>query len=308
MSWNGVLVGVDASPQGVAAAETGARVAAAFDAPCWLVHGCRLMFDPPSTAEFLTDVNLLVTEHVERARRSVAESLAGRVPSDLIRGLEVRLGQPAGVVAEVAHERGADLIVVGGKHHTALARWIGGSTAHHLVRATDIPLLITGPEPGSLKRMLVAVDLSYALRPTFETAARVARTLGCEIRLVHVVEPLPVVAELPVTLSNEAFFADSQDRVRRALAPLMTDTPVDLVVRQGPAATVLNEEAVGWKADVVVVGSHGKGWMHRLLVGSMTEQLLNALPSSLLVVPVPAPQGGRDVLLPAVESGTDAGA
>jgi len=36
----------------------------------------------------------------------------------------------------------------------------------------------------------------------------------------------------------------------------------------------------------LVVGSHGKGWAERALVGSVTEQLLNHLPLSLVVVPV----------------------
>jgi universal stress protein family protein len=44
----------------------------------------------------------------------------------------------------------------------------------------------------------------------------------------------------------------------------------------------------------VVVGSHGKGWVERLLIGSVTERLLNQLPSSLLVVPAYAHAKARD--------------
>ena len=44
-------------------------------------------------------------------------------------------------------------------------------------------------------------------------------------------------------------------------------------------------EAAEWKADLLVVGSHGKGWAERMLVGSVTERLLNHLPTSVLVVP-----------------------
>jgi nucleotide-binding universal stress UspA family protein len=49
-------------------------------------------------------------------------------------------------------------------------------------------------------------------------------------------------------------------------------------------------EAAAWRADVVVVGSHGKGWVDRLLIGSVTEDLLNNLPCAVLVVPVPKPE------------------
>jgi len=38
------------------------------------------------------------------------------------------------------------------------------------------------------------------------------------------------------------------------------------------------------------VGSHGKGWVDRLIIGSVTEDLLNDLPTGVLVIPVPAPE------------------
>jgi hypothetical protein len=53
------------------------------------------------------------------------------------------------------------------------------------------------------------------------------------------------------------------------------------------------EMARTWEADVIVVGSHGHNWVDRLLIGSVTEQLLNELPASLLVVPAVEPAAGR---------------
>lgn len=289
MSFTSIVVGVDASPQGAAAAQVGVRIAEAAGTPCWLVHGSRLSFDPPATAEFLTDVQLLVDRQIDLARRGLKDALHGNVPEQDLAALEVRLGQPAGVIVEVAHERRAGLIVVGGKHHSALARWTGGSTALHLVRSTDTPLLVVGPHSGAFRRILVAADLSHAFQPTFETARRFAHLFDAEVRVVHVVEPLPALAELPVSLSDEAFFTDSQEQLHRALEPLTEQVPVQSAVVRGPAAPTVTAEAASWNADLVVVGSHGKGWMHRLLVGSVTERLLNELPTSLLVVPVPAP-------------------
>lgn len=292
MSFNSIIVGVDPTPASVAAAETGARIAQAAGAACRLVHGSRLLFDPPATAEFLSDVELLVEHHLARARGTIVDALRGSVSEEYLASLEVRLGQPAGVVGEVAHERQADLVIVGGKHHTPLARWIGGSTALHLVRSTDVPLLVVVQQARALRRVLMAVDLSYALQPTVRAAMRLARLFDAEVRVLHVVEPLPAVAELPVTLSDEAFVADSEAQLARALESLTDTVVAGPVLRRGPAAPTIVEEATAWNADVVVVGSHGKGWMHRLLVGSVTEQLLNALPTSLLVVPTTTHSAG----------------
>jgi len=62
------------------------------------------------------------------------------------------------------------------------------------------------------------------------------------------------------------------------------------VVRQGIALDAIADEATAWRADVIVVGSHGKGWVDRLVIGSVTEDLLNDLPTAVLVIPVPAPE------------------
>ena len=59
----------------------------------------------------------------------------------------------------------------------------------------------------------------------------------------------------------------------------------DLLVHSSPTIGDVSGNGV----NDVVVGSHGRGWMERLLIGSTTEQLLNQLPTSLLVVPVPRP-------------------
>lgn len=59
-----------------------------------------------------------------------------------------------------------------------------------------------------------------------------------------------------------------------------------MVVREGSPEVTIAEEAARWKADVVVVGSQGKGFVDRLLIGSTTEWLLNHLSASLVVVPI----------------------
>jgi nucleotide-binding universal stress UspA family protein len=75
--------------------------------------------------------------------------------------------------------------------------------------------------------------------------------------------------------------------------PLFGDGGVEKVARSGQVVDVIQHEAAQRGADLVVVGSHGKGWRERLLLGSVTERLLNHLPTSLLVVPVEAPPGAR---------------
>ena len=74
-------------------------------------------------------------------------------------------------------------------------------------------------------------------------------------------------------------------------AAVISEPGAERLVRYGRPVETLLREATTWQADLLVVGSHGRGWAERVLVGSVTERLLNHLPTSLVVVPVGATNG-----------------
>ena len=100
-------------------------------------------------------------------------------------------------------------------------------------------------------------------------------------------EPFPSTVEGGSGLTPE-YFALWEEMLKRDVWPLLRHPATETVVRQGPIIDMLEREVAGWHADLLVVGSHGKGWVDRMLIGSVTERLLNHLPTSLLVVPVAA--------------------
>jgi nucleotide-binding universal stress UspA family protein len=218
----------------------------------------------------------------------------------------VRLGRPVRVLQQVVDELGAGLVVLGGKRHPALERWLGGSTALNAVRSLSVPVLVTCSPPAQLRRILVAVDISAAANPTLALAERAALAFGAELRAVNIMEPIPSTIEGGSALTPE-YCALWEEMLKRDVWPLVAHPGTETVVRQGPIIDTLEHEAADWHADLLVVGSHGKGWVDRMLIGSVTERLLNHLPTSLLVVPIaaaaeaaaktaPAATGGRHVL------------
>jgi nucleotide-binding universal stress UspA family protein len=193
-------------------------------------------------------------------------------------------------LAQAIVELDAGLLVLGGKHHSAPARWFGGSTAHHAVRKIDKPILLTVADRPRIQRVLAAVDLSHAAVPTLKAAETFARLFDAELRVLHVVEPLPSVA-LPYTEFDAT--ADVQQSTDGFNELLREETDgAQGVVRLGWAPALIREFVTEWDADLLVVGSHGKGWVDRILMGSTTEKLANHLPTSLLVVHIPGPNGG----------------
>src|SRR6266568_3298439 len=101
----------------------------------------------------------------------------------------------AAVFAAVA-ALGAELVVLGGKHHSTLGRWLGGSTSVAVARTTPVPLLVTVEAPA-IRRVLLALDPSAAARPAVAAAERYAALFGAELRALSVVEPLAVLPEVP---------------------------------------------------------------------------------------------------------------
>jgi nucleotide-binding universal stress UspA family protein len=281
MSWQPILVGVDASPEAAGAAAFACRIAERAGTTCQLVH---------ATPDVLAPAEVPQTEFyrhrlLDEARATMIAALAGAVPRQRLDTLTVRLGGAPRVLEQAATQLGAELIVLGGKHHSTLGRWFGGSTSLSLARTITVPLLVTADAPTAVRRVLAAVDLSGAARPTLTMAERYAALLGAELHALSVLEPLPVIPNVMEPYNTTDFYAMSEELLERDIWPLIRTPGVEKVVRYGGAVETILRETFDWQADLLVVGSHGRGWAERLLLGSVTERLLNHLPTSLLVVP-----------------------
>jgi len=288
-----ILAGVDGSAESLRAASLAWRIARAADSRCVLVYAVPDVWVPGALAPLVNSpeaFDMLVTE----MRQHIAREVGSEIPVAIRHSLVARPGRPGVVLDQVARELGAGLVVVGGRHHGALARGLGGSTAHHLVRTSPAPVLVVEASGRAPRRVLVATDLSEAASATLSTAARYAELFEAQIRIVHVVEPatFPTVVSLSLDMAafEEGSRAEFERLVEVELPRVQSD---DRVVRRGRADEEIAEEAVAWRADLVVLGSHGKGWIDRLLIGSTTEGLLNRLPTSLLVVPINRPAHRR---------------
>ncbi|HEV2750347.1 MAG TPA: universal stress protein [Gemmatimonadales bacterium] len=281
MAWKPIVVGVDASHEATEAAAFAMRISHRAGARCHVVHAAR----DPLIAWQASEGSRYREALIQQAREELLAGLRSAVPTDVLSDLAVRLGSAPRVVTDVASEIGAELIVLGGKHHSALGRWLGGSTSLNVARITEVPLLVTAGAGRGIRRVLVAVDVSSAAAPTLAVAQRYAALFGAELRALSVIEPLPVIPEITPPYDVSQYYALSEELLQGKVWPLLHAAGVQTLVRYGMTVETILHEATEWRTDLLVVGSHGKGWAERMLVGSVTERLLNHLPTSLLVVP-----------------------
>ncbi len=280
MSWKPIVVGVDSSPAAAGAAQLGLKIAAAAGVDCRMVHASRDPWTAVADAASPAQSAAFLAAARWAARKRVQEALAGHVSGELLRDIDVEQGWPPAVLDDAVREAGAGLLVLGAKPHTALGRWLGGSTVHSVARMLRAPLLVTGTPPAEIRRVLVAVDTSTAAGPTLDAAARFADLFDAELRVLHVIEPLPILPEVPPPANLSDYEHLLEEECAEKVWPLVRpDT--EKVTRHAIPEMGIQAEATAWQADLVVVGSHGKGCVERMLVGSVTERLLNQLPSPI---------------------------
>jgi nucleotide-binding universal stress UspA family protein len=140
-----------------------------------------------------------------------------------------------------------------------------------------------------IRRILHPTDFSDLSRPAFELACSLARDFAAELVVVHVAPPpvAGVVEGITVELPT-----GWEDQARARLAQVKTTDPRVSVahrLEQGDAAREIVRVATEVKADLIVLGTHGRGGLSRLLMGSVAEVVMRNAPCPVLTVRAPLP-------------------
>ncbi|MDJ0851554.1 MAG: universal stress protein [Myxococcota bacterium] len=142
-----------------------------------------------------------------------------------------------------------------------------------------------------MQRVLVAVDLSPATAPVLRVAEELAGALGAELRLVHVAAPEPEFVGYDVDSpalrdTHAAAYRDEHRRLQElAEGVRQRGGTVKALLIQGPTVEKILEEAERLDAGLLVVGSHGRGALARVLLGSVSEGVLHRSHRPVVVVP-----------------------
>ncbi len=215
---------------------------------------------------------------------SVQEQMA-RLASDTLWPVTIRSGDPVREIVHQAKETEARGIIVGRGRHDLLDRLLGGESVLRLLQLGNTPVFAVSSELEALpKRVVIAADFSvfsvYAARVALDFVAPDAW-----IQLVHVAPPFGGNAQVLREFSDEyrreatKAFSTLVGQLRR---PGLT---FDTLLLDGNASTRLVEHLAAVQADVVVTATHGYGFFKRMMLGSVTAQLVRTAPCSVLCVP-----------------------
>jgi nucleotide-binding universal stress UspA family protein len=280
-----IIVATDGTAQSNGALAMARLLATQFGTTCQAVAaqpsattvapGIRVQLEPEIALRLEADLTRRVREQCAR----IAATPGTTLEPELVHG------EPSRVISRVATERRARLIVMGIGRHAVTDRVFGSETALKVARVSRVPVLAV-PEGQStpLKRAVVGVDFS---EPCVR-AAQAALSLLAEggvLQLVHVVPRERLLLDAWVSADEYAKFV--RHSFNRLLARLEVPPGVQVqdFTLSGDAGRALLSYTERMEADLIAAGSHGHGFVSRLVIGSVTAKLLRGAGCAVLVTP-----------------------
>lgn len=249
--------------------------------PPMVATGGVMTAPPPSSAEY--------------DRPALEAKLRELRPLDAKMNVERQLvyGMPTVRILDAAVALACDLIVMGTHGRTGMRRVLVGSVAEYVMRKTPCPVLTLSAAlppggPGmAVRRILYATDLGESSAPAFATACSLARDYGAGLVIIHVVNPLPVTyGEI---IAQAAAETDRQSASRRLaqLRPADPNVTFEHCLAEGEPARCILEAVRTHECDLIIMGSHGRTGVSRLIMGSVAERVVREAPCPVLTMTRP---------------------
>lgn len=202
----------------------------------------------------------------------------------------VRFGEPAQVLIDIAAEEGYDMLIVGHRGLGGIKSLLLGSVAKKVATGALCPVMVVrGSAPATIRKVLAAVDGSEHAERALEAGATLAKAFAAPVTLVHVVFP-PLLAESKLeAAARRTGPSPEQQAGHEALAraceiclrsgvdcdSVQLGVGCESVFADGPPCEVICRYAQHEGYDLVTVGRRGMGGVRRLLLGSVSDEVLS---------------------------------
>ena len=208
----------------------------------------------------------------------------------------VMRGDPEFLIPFVAKKWTADLIFIRAHNRTDFRNWLLGSVAKSVVENAPASVeIVRAAETDQLAthdgtRILLATDGSDVSLAAAQAVAETDWPSGSEVKVISVVDPIIYSLE-ELGLSREK----RTERAHRAIGQAINvfkETPLRLTgeVIAGTVVRQIIERGETWKADLIVVGTHQRRGLKRLLLGSTSTAVANNAHSSVRVIRADVPR------------------
>lgn len=286
----GIVVAADGSPASTAAAGWAAREASMRNIPLTVVHAVST---PTATYPPVPYPESLVTSLEDEGKKAIMHATKvaeDAMPADRAVPIGRKLVYSPPVPTLLKMSDAAEMIVMGSSGRGLLARGLLGSVSSAVVRHANCPVAVVrdGELPDRRNGyVLLGTDGSPASELATEIAFDEASRRGADLVAIHAWSDAAVVEVFDVDWP--AVEGEAQRSLAESLAGWQErypDVSVHRFVARDRAARHLIDNADA--AQLVVVGSHGRGGLSRMLLGSVSNAVLHSVRVPVIVARPPS--------------------
>jgi len=235
-------------------------------------------------------------------RRSVLEELENAVAPARRQGVRVetlvREGDAVHAILQETEQLPIDVVVMGSHGAGGFEHLVMGSVAEKILRKAPCPVLTVGPPASGedaargvrFDHVLCPVDFSEPSIRALEYAISLVEGPSSRLTLFHVHEQI-LYSFLPYerALEDAHYVRADLDEIQKHLKGILPDNVSDLctprvLARRGRPHEEILRLAREDQADVIVLGVHGRPFLERLLLGSVTSHVVRGAPCPVLTV------------------------
>jgi nucleotide-binding universal stress UspA family protein len=262
-----ILLATDGSDYSAGATRVAVAMAAKARAKLIAV---TVLPDPDGVAPELNEERRKAAEAIVAEVRKAAE--AAKVPCEA----NARYGRdPYEVIVKEIKDSQADVAVLGRRGRRGLARLVLGDATAKVIGYAPCSVLVVPEAAEMWGPVLVATDGSRSSDAACVTAARIAHCCDSPLAVLSVMVPS----------HSEARQAEAKQIVERVVAALKKDgIAAEGLVERGIAEEAIIETAKRRKIGLIVLGSHGRTGLGRILFGSKAERVIEGAPCPVMIV------------------------
>ncbi|MGW7270890.1 universal stress protein [Streptomyces sp. NPDC054864] len=281
-----VLVGVEQGSDQGAVVRYAARHASLHDSPLHLLHVTTGSL-PAGSAEERGERRSPVEQALSAVVAPMVELVETEFPEVVVTA-EAVVGKPAATLVERSAE--ASWVVVGHRGSGGFTRLPLGSVSWQVATHAHCPVVVVRPGAGPVtdNPVVVGVDVHDVAGEALDLAFAEAHLRGSKLRMVHGAFHMSQMPAGPGMVAPD--FEALDKRARKTLAEEAAkrlrrypDVTVEVHVERVRPATVLAEASR--RAGLLVVGSHGRKGLRRLMLGSVSGEALHTAECPVAVVP-----------------------
>ena len=259
------------------------------------------LFGGPWPALAMVQTDRIEAEIRDQAQRTVHEARERLARPGLSVNAVVLTGRPATAIVDRARDMQADVVVVGSRGHGTIESMLLGSVSAEVVDRAPAPVLVA--RGRRIERIVLGWDGSSCATRAADLLSSWPIFARSRVRVVSVADvEIPWWTGFPEAGSPEMMpmYVEAADASRKQHDELARDMAAQLESaglaaeadrRDGDAATEILAAASASKADLILMGTHGRTGLKRLVLGSVARNVLEHATCSALVVREGSPEG-----------------